>query len=87
MLYYNLKKYLTVIQILSLYQRILLLRKAVKRSIEKHVLKMIKKDEWSSVDVGAYLDNTFGMTYLKYFLEVDEKAQVINKLGIDKTEL
>lgn len=86
-LYSHLYQYLSRIQIKALYKRIKLLRKATMKSLKNDTLLLVDKEGWASISVQSYLSNNYGMTYLQYFLNVDERAQAIDKLGEDMTNL
>lgn len=86
----KLGSYLTYMQLFALYCRVVIVRNAIQNSIRLNLLQVVRDSEWNYIDENKYFDvegGGYGMTYLKYFLKVDERARIIELLGEDKTGL
>jgi hypothetical protein len=83
----GMRPYLTLAQIIALYHRLQIVRSAINKSVRKKCLIVINDEDWEHIQEDKYLNSAYGMTYLKYFLEVDERARVIEVMGVDKTDL
>lgn len=83
LIYNSLKDYLTSAQIHGLWRRICALRRAIRTSIERRECILLSNEKWNTFDPDKELSGAYGMTYFKYYYEVDEIKEIEEKIGVN----